>query len=315
MGRYVVVRLVEIIPTIFGIAIVTFLMMRMLPGDPASFIAGDAMGAAELEAIRSRLGLDQPLPIQLVDYLLGVLTFDFGYSIFTNVPVRDLIFQAAPITIVTSLVAMVLGTLVAIPLGSVTAYQGWRKRNILDQVITWIVMIIDQLPSFWLGLLFMLWFVLGAGWFPATGSVNWDDPVGVTLRLAPVIIILALGQVASIARITRATVRDVLDEDYIRTAKATGESGMSTLFRQATKNGMLPVVTALGLSFGRLLGGTVILETVFALPGLGSLLVNSINARDYPIVQGVVFIYALFFVVTNLVTDLSYRTIDPRVRL
>jgi peptide/nickel transport system permease protein len=144
--------------------------------------------------------------------------------------------------------------------------------------------------------------------------VPWDDPGELILRLLPAVLILAANQVANIVRLTRTSVRDVLDEDYIRTATSLGESGLSTLFRQATRNGMLPVVTALGLSFGRLLGGTIILETIFALPGLGTLLVNAINSRDYPVVQGVVFVYALLFVLTNLATDLSYRRIDPRVR-
>jgi peptide/nickel transport system permease protein len=312
--RYILTRLAEVVPTILGIAVVTFLIMRLLPGDPAAFIAGDNLGAAELEAVRERLGLSQPLPAQLASYLGGLVVFDFGTSVFTNIPVRGLIFDALPVTVAIAVASMVLGTVVAIPLGAFSAFQAWKGRKTIDQAITWVAMVVDQMPSFWLGLIFMLVFVLELGWFPATGAVPWDDPGELILRLLPAVLILAANQVANIVRLTRTSVRDVLDEDYIRTATSLGESGLSTLFRQATRNGMLPVVTALGLSFGRLLGGTIILETIFALPGLGTLLVNAINSRDYPVVQGVVFVYALLFVLTNLATDLSYRRIDPRVR-
>ena len=312
--RYLARRLAEVIPTVLGIAVVTFLILRLLPGDPAAFIAGDSIGEAELAAVRERLGLNQPLPQQLADYLKGAVTLDFGASIFTNIPVRTLLFRALPVTLAIAAGSMLLGTLIAVPLGSLTAYSGWRGKRLRDQAVTGFAMAIDQIPSFWLGLVFMLVFVLQLGWFPATGPVNWDDPGGVLLRLLPAILILTTGQVAKILRLTRASVSEVLDEDYIRTAVALGASGMSTLFTQATRNGLLPVVTALGLSFGQLLGGTVILESIFALPGMGTLLVNGINSRDYPIVQGVVFLYGLLFVLTNLLTDLSYRRIDPRVR-
>jgi peptide/nickel transport system permease protein len=312
--RYVLRRLLEVLPTVVGIALLTFLIVRLLPGDPAAFIAGDNLSAADLAAVRERLGLDAPLYAQLVEYFGGVVWLDFGSSILTNLPVRELLLNALPVTVTVAVAAMLLGTLIAVPLGAIAAYQGWRGRRILDQGLTWVAMVVDQMPSFWLGLIFILVFVLGLGWFPATGEVPWDEPGALFLRLLPAILILAAGQVASIARITRTAVRDVLDEDYIRTARSLGQPGLSTLFRQAVRNGLLPVVTAMGLTFGRLLGGTVILEAIFALPGLGTLLVNAINGRDYPIVQGVVFVYALMFVLTNLATDLTYRYIDPRVR-
>lgn len=307
-------RVGEVVPTVIGLAVVSFLVMRLLPGDPAAFIAGDNLGADELESVRRRLGLDQPLPVQLGQYLLGAARLDFGHSIFTNIEVRTLLLGALPVTVLIAIASMLLGTLLAIPLGALSAYQGWRGARLIDQAITWAAMIVDQVPSFWLGLIFMLLFVLRLGWFPATGPVPWDDPAGLALRMLPVVLILATGQVAKILRITRASVREVLDEDYIRTASSLGQGGLSILFGQATRNGLLPVVTAMGLSFGHMLGGTVILETIFALPGLGTLLVNGINSRDYPVVQGVIFVYGVLFVLTNLVTDLSYRRIDPRVR-
>lgn len=314
MGRYAARRLVEVLPTVLGIAVLTFLIVRLLPGDPAAFMAGDNLGEDEIQAVRERLGLDQAIPAQFVEYLRNLVRLDFGSSLITNIPVRDLLWAAMPVTIVVATAGMLLGTLIAVPLGALAAYLSWRGRRGLDQGLTWSAMIVDQMPSFWVGLLFMLFFVLKLGWFPATGPVEWGDPVSLALRLAPAVLVLASTQIATIARITRTSVREVLDEDYIRTARAFGQSGMSTLFRQALRNGMLPVVTAMGLSFGRLLGGTVILEAIFALPGLGTLLVGSINGRDYPIVQGVVFVYALMFVMTNLATDLAYRKIDPRVK-
>lgn len=313
-GAYVLRRLAEVIPTVLGIAVVTFLIVRLLPGDPASFIAGDNLGAAEIAAVRERLGLDQSLLAQFGDYLGGMVRLDFGTSIITNLSVRDLLWSALPVTVVVATAGMLIGTLIAVPVGALAAYLSWRGRKGLDQGLTWSAMVVDQMPSFWVGLLFMLFFVLKLGWFPATGPVEWSSPGSLAMRLAPAVLVLASTQIATIARITRTSVREVLDEDYIRTARAFGQPGLSTLFRQALRNGMLPVITAMGLSFGRLLGGTVILESIFALPGLGTLLVSSINGRDYPIVQGVVFVYALMFVLTNLVTDLAYRKIDPRVR-
>lgn len=314
MTRYIGRRLTEVVPTVLGIGILTFLIVRLLPGDPAAFMAGDGIGAEQLQAVRERLGLDEPLGVQLLQYLGGLATLDFGTSLLTNIPVREMLLSALPVTIVVATAAMVLGTLLAIPLGAMAAHHGWRGRKLIDQGMTWSAMVVDQMPSFWLGLIFMLVFVLQLGWFPATGPVTWDDPGTLVIRLLPAILILAAGQVASIARITRTSVRDQLDEDYVRTARSLGQPGLSVLFGQVIRNGMLPVSTAMGLSFGRLLGGTVILESIFALPGLGTLLVNSINGRDYPIVQAVVFVYALMFVLINLVTDLAYRFIDPRVR-
>lgn len=315
MKHYLVRRLAQLVPTVLGIVTLVFLMLRLLPGDPATFMAGENVGQEALEALRARLGLDQPLGQQYLSYLWQVARLDLGQSVVTSLPVRDLVAGALPVTLLIGSLSLLAGFAISVPLGTVTAFLASKGRGALDQGLIWLAMLIDVMPSFWLGLLFMLLFTLLLGWLPATGSVDFGDPLGLARRIALPVGVLAIAQVATVARITRTAVLEVLNEDYVRTARAMGAEELPVLFRHALPNAALPVVTIAGLSFGRLLGGTVIIEAIFALPGMGTLLVNGINGRDYPVVQGVVLLYALLFSLVNLGTDLLYTRIDPRVKL
>lgn len=314
MALYALRKTVQLVPTVLGVVTLVFLMLRLLPGDPAAFMAGDNIGAEALEAVRQRLGLDVPLAQQYVDFLGGVLRFDLGASMVTSLPVGPLIGQALPVTILVGGLSLVLGFAIAVPLGALAAYMVFKGKGVLDQALTWLAMAVDVLPAFWLALLFMLLFTLELGWLPATGVLDAADPLALLRRIALPVLVLALGPVATVARITRTAVLDTLGDDYTRTARAMGTPDLLVVFRHALPNAALPVVTVAGLAFGRLLGGTVIIEIIFALPGMGALLINGINGRDYPVVQGVILVYASLFILVNMLTDLVYMKMDPRVK-
>ena len=240
---------------------------------------------------------------------------DFGKSVVNGLPVMQLVSGAMPVTLIVGLASLVAGFLIAVPLGTVAAYLASRGKTALDQALITTAMFIDTMPSFWVGLLLMLVLTLQLRLLPATGTLDYSDPLSMMRRLALPVLVLAIGQLATVARITRTAVLEVMNEDYIRTSRAMGTSEMTILFNYALPNAALPVVTVAGLSFGRLLGGTIIVESIFALPGMGTLLVNGINGRDYPVVQGAVLLYASLFIVVNLLTDIVYTRVDPRVKL
>lgn len=315
MQAYIARRSLQLGVTVLGILTLVFMMLRLLPGDPASFIAGENVGEEALEALRAKLGLDQPMLMQYVTYLTKIARLDFGQSVVTSLPVIDLVAGALPVTLIIGTTSLVLGFLVSVPLGTLAAYLSSKGKEGLDQAVIWVALVLDIMPSFWVALLFMLFFTLLLGWLPATGQLDYSNPLALLKRIALPVLVLSLAQLATVARITRTAVLDVLNDDYVRTARAMGASDMTVLFRHALPNAALPVVTIAGLSFGRLLGGTVIVETIFALPGMGTLLVNGINGRDYPVVQGTILLYAVMFIVVNLLTDLFYTKVDPRIKL
>lgn len=315
MLNYALRRTGSAVPAIIGIVALVFLMLRMIPGDPAAFIGGENLSQEALEGLRTRLGLNEPLPIQFVDYVTGILTFDLGRSLLTRIPVTDIIMRAAPVTFVVAIASVIVGTLLSVPIGAIAAYAKYRGRDGADSVLTVVTMIIDTLPSFWVALLLMLFFSLSLGWFPISGPLVWDEPIYMMKRLALPVFVLGTAQIASTARITRTAVLQTLEEDYIRTARSLGDSERSILFRHALPNASLPIITIIGMSIGRLFGGTIITESIFSIPGMGTQLLNGIYSRDYPVVQGLILVYALIFVVVNIVTDVVYTRVDPRVRL
>jgi ABC-type dipeptide/oligopeptide/nickel transport system permease component len=290
-------------------------MLRLIPGDPAAYIAGENLSEADLELVRERLGLNVSLGQQYVDYLKNAVQLDFGESLVSNRPVTDLIKAALPTTVVVGFLGLVTTFIIAVPLGTISALLASQGKGTFDQVLTFMAMVLDQLPGFWLALVLMLFFTLELGWLPATGPMEWGDPIALLKRIAIPLIVLGIGGIASISRITRTSVLEVLSEDYIRTARAMGTPDRTVLFGHALRNALLPIVTIAGLGFGRLLGGSIILESIFALPGMGSILISAIEARDYPVVQTLVLMYALMFVTVNLITDLVYTKVDPRVKL
>ena len=313
MWDYVAKKLLQLVVTTVGVVTLVFFALRFIPGDAASAMAGDTLSGEALERLREQMGLNEPLWLQYVTYWQKLLVLDFGETISTGLSAAALMASAAPFTLTIALLTIVLAVILAIPLGTLAAFMAHKGRQGLDSLITGATMAVDLMPAFWTGLVFLLLFSLTLQWFPASGTVSFDDPAAFLRRIALPVLVLAATQVATMARITRTAVLEVLGEDYIRTARSLGWSELRVLFRHALKNAALPIVTVVGLSFGNLLNGTVIVEFVFNIPGIGSLLVGGINSRDYQMVQNLIIVYALIFVTINFVTDLAYRRLDPRV--
>ena len=314
MLSYGLKRLLQLVVTVFGVVTLVFFTLRLIPGDAAQALAGDTVTGEALERLREQMGLNKPLWQQYLAYLQNLVSLRFGETITTGLPVGGLLAAAFPITLCIALVTIALALLVAVPLGTMAAYMAHKGRRALDNAITTVAMLADLMPSFWTGLVFLLFFSLTLGLFPASGTVSLDDPAAFARRIALPVLVLSVTQIATMARITRTAVLEVLSEDYIRTARALGWSELRVLFRHALRNAALPIVPIGGLSFGSLLNGTVIVEFIFTIPGLGSLLVNGINSRDYPLVQTLIVLYAMVFVSVNFLTDIFYRKLDPRVR-
>lgn len=311
---YSLKRTAQLVITMLGVVTLVFFALRLIPGDAASAMAGENVSAAALERLREEMGLNQPLWWQYVDYMRKLLTLDFGHTVTTNLSIGGMIMTALPITLLISVLTIVLTVCIAIPLGTVAAYMAHKGRKALDNAITWAAMVVDLMPAFWTALLLLLILSLSLGLFPASGKVTLDNPELLLKRIAIPVIVLSVTQIATLARITRTAVLEVLSEDYVRTARSLGMSEMTVVFRHALRNAALPIVTVIGLSFGHLLNGTVIVEFIFTIPGIGTLLVGGINSRDYPLVQTLILFYAFLFVAINFMTDLVYKKIDPRVQ-
>ncbi|WP_020620381.1 ABC transporter permease [Paenibacillus daejeonensis] len=315
MADYAWRKLLQLIPTVIGVVTLVFLAMRMIPGNATGFMAGDNLSGDALAAMTERLGLGIPMWQQYVNYVTGLLRFDLGTTIVTGLPVSQLILEALPITVMVAVLTVLISCVIAVTIGTIAAYLANKGKKWFDQLITWLTMLVDLMPSFWMALLLMLTFTLTLGWFPASGTINFSDPGQMLQRIALPLMVLCAGQIAMIARITRTAVLEVLGEDYIRTARAFGLPQLRVVFRHALKNAAMPVITVAGLAFGNLLNGTIITEFIFSIPGIGTLLINGINSRDYTLVQSVILVYAFLFILVNMLTDFIYKYIDPRVRL
>jgi peptide/nickel transport system permease protein len=314
MTEYAAKKLLQMFVTIVGVVTLVFFTLRLIPGDAASAMAGDTLSGEALQILRDQMGLDEPLVAQYFGFLRDLATVNLGETITTRIPIAELLMRALPITLSIALATIMVSVILSIPLGTLAAYMAHKGRSWLDNWLTGTAMVIDLMPAFWTALVLLLVFSLGLGWFPASGQLDWSDPWRIALRLALPVIVLSLSQVATLARITRTAVLEVLNEDYVRTARSLGWSELRVLFRHALRNAALPIATVVGLSFGNLLGGTVIVEFIFTIPGVGNLLVAGINSRDYQLVQTLIVLYALLFVVINFATDLIYKTLDPRVQ-
>jgi peptide/nickel transport system permease protein/oligopeptide transport system permease protein len=304
MTTYIARRLLTVIPTLLGVLLAVFLMVRLAPGDPAQLLAGEFATPETLADIRQRFGLDQPWHVQLGLYAANVVRGDLGQSVRTRKPVTYELRQYFPNTLRLTLGAMLVALLIGIPAGIIAAI---RPGTIFDLLAMLGALIGVSMPVFWFGLMAILIFSVQLGWFPVAGT-------GTLWHLVLPAITLGTGTAAILARMTRSAMLEVLSQDYIRTARAKGVSGRVVVFKHALRNALIPVVTITGLQFGGLLEGAVITETVFAWPGIGQLLVGSILARDYPVVQGAVLLIAVAFILINLVVDLLYGAIDPRIR-
>ncbi|ALJ90451.1 nickel ABC transporter permease [Thermus aquaticus] len=304
MTAYLLRRILIALPTLLGVVVLVFLMVRLAPGDPAVLLAGEFATPETLEAIRARYGLDRSLPEQFLIYLEALLRGDLGESARSRRPVLEELKTYFPNTLELASAAILVAVLTGIPLGVLAAL---RPGSGLDLSVMVLALLGVSMPVFWFGLLAILIFSVGLGWFPVAGK-------GTLAHLVLPAITLGINATALLARMTRGTLLEVLSQDYIRTARAKGLAERVVIFKHALRNALIPVVTVVGLEFGTLLSGAVITETIFAWPGLGQLLVGSILARDYPVVQGAVLLVAISFVLINLLVDLLYAAIDPRVR-
>jgi peptide/nickel transport system permease protein len=303
MIAYIGRRLAVSVITLLGVSVIVFGLVQMLPGDPARTIAGLLASEAEVERIRERMGLDQPLHVQYVTFVGRAAQGDFGISARTRRPVTGEIWARLPKTIELAVVATVIGSVLGILAGAVSA----RYRNrFLDHVISVGSVMGISMPVYWLGLLLILVFAVNLGWLPAAGA---ERPTSIILPG----ITLGLFSIALVARMTRASMLEVLEQDYVRTAQAKGVRDRNVVYRHALRNAFIPVLTIIGIQFGSLLGGAVLTEYVFAWPGIGRLLVDSIFARDFPVVQGIILVFALMFIVVNLVVDILYSYVNPKI--
>ena len=312
MLQYTVRRLVLMLPVLLVVTLMVFSLMLLLPGDPAMALLGENLDPEAYVTVRKALGLDQPVPVQYVRWLSKTLQGDLGRSLHTREPVLTIISTHLPRTLYLTLAAMLVSLIIAIPAGVIAAL---RRNSFVDTAATVSAMVGVAVPNFWLGVMCILFFSVTLGWFPVSGYVSvLEDPWLSLQHMALPAITLGTAIAAEVTRMTRSSLLEVLDRDYILTARAKGLRERSVVLIHALKNALIPVVTIVGLQMGRLFGGAVVTESIFAVPGLGTLLVSGIFSRDFPIVQAVVLVMALAVLSCNLIVDLLYTWLDPRIR-
>lgn len=307
MFQYVVQRLLQTVVVLIGVTFISFGML-FLTGDPTIFLLGGqvtGLSEAQINEFRHQMGFDRPIVVQYLDYMAGVVQGNLGKSYYHGVPNLDLILEFMPATLQLGLTALLISLILGIPLGIIAAT---RRGTVIDHLCMITALIGQAMPVFWLGLLLILIFAVQLKWLPVSGKGGWQHLILPAITLASY-------SVALVARMTRSSMLEVLGQDYIRTARAKGLSEWRLLYKHALKNAMIPVITLIGIQIGFLLGGSVITETIFAWPGIGRLVVQAISTKDIPLVQASVIVLALIFVGVNLLVDLSYAYLDPRIRL
>jgi peptide/nickel transport system permease protein len=308
---YIFKRLLLTLPTLLLVSVGVFFLIRLIPGDPALVLLGEGADAAALAGVRADLGLDRPVPVQFFAWLEHAVRGDLGRSIVSGEPVARLILQHFGLTAAVVLVAVTLATLIAIAAGLVAA---WRQDSAIDLAVVGTATVVLAVPSFWLGLVLLLLFGLKLGWLPFVGYVPFSQSAAeAALFLVMPVLTLTITESGVLTRMMRASSIDVLQLDYVTHARAKGLSEATVLMRHVFPNAFAPTLTLVGLTLGHLLGGVAVIETVFTLPGLGRLMVDSVLSRDYPVVQGCLLFTAVVYVVVNLLVDLCYPIFDPRV--
>ena len=305
MLRYIFKRILMMIPVLLGVLFLVFTMNEISPGDPAAMIAGDAASVEVVEQIREDLGLNKPLPVRFFNYTKNlVLHGDLGTFYKTKRPVLDEVMDRLPTTILLSLTSAAFAVLLSIPIGIISAI---KQNTWIDNLLMVLALIGVAMPAFWQGLMTIILFSVKLGWFPSYGfttPAHWFMPV----------LTIGTGAMASLVRITRSSMLEVIRQDYIRTARAKGQTERKVIISHALRNSMIPIITAIAIQLGSMLGGAIVTETVFAIPGIGMLMIQSIKARDYPTIQGAVVVIAVMFSLLNLVVDIIYTFVDPRLK-
>lgn len=312
MTRYVIRRFLGMIAVMFTVVTIVFVIVRVAPGDPAAVMLGPDATAADIAALREKLGLDRPLILQYLYFLGQLLRGDLGQSIFLNMPVLSALADRAEPTFFLTLFSILIASAIALPVGILAAY---KRGSLFDQVATTLAMLAASIPSFWLGLILIQVFAVRWSWFPVSGYGGPD--ASFIVRLSHLVLpATALGIVSSalITRFTRASMLDVLNDDYVRTARSKGMGEFRVVMKHAFKNALIPVLTVIGLTAALLVSGAVVTETVFSLPGVGNLVVSAVLRRDYPVIQGALLVIAALYVLINFVIDMLYLVVDPRVR-
>jgi peptide/nickel transport system permease protein len=313
MHRYLLSRLAGMLAVLAIVAVMVFVLTRAASGDPISVLLGDQATADDIARVQKDYGLDKPLPVQFAYWIGEVLHGNLGQSIFLQRPVTQALWERAEPTTLLALMAVAIAALIGIPCGIVSAvYRGrW-----LDQVVTGAAMLGASIPSFWFGIVLIQLFAVSLGWFPVSGYGAPDASLGERLHalMLPSLVLGVLNS-ALIIRFTRASMLDVLGEDYVRTARSKGLGEGTVVLKHALRNALVPVVTVLGLTVALMIGGAVVTETVFGLPGIGNLVVNAVLRRDYPVIQGALLVIAAIYVLINFAIDLLYVAVDPRVKL
>ena len=304
MLAYLIRRILLAVPILLGVVAVVVISLEIVPGDPVALMLGEFATPESIEATRADLGLDRPLLVRYVEYIANVFQGDLGTSIKDRRPVATIIGETLPATAQLAGVAILVALAVGLPLGVASAA---RPHGVVDNAVRVLSLAGLSMPVFWTGLVFIVIFSVELGWFPVAGRGSWRHYVLPSITLA-------LPSIAILARMTRASLLEVLQEDYVRTARSKGVGSLRILYKHALRNALIPVITALGLQLGQMLGGAVLTETVFSWPGLGRLTVFAIFNRDYLLVQGVVLVLATIYVSVNLLVDISYGFLDPRVR-
>ena len=304
MRKYILRRLILLIPVLLGVSFIIFTIMNIIPGDPAALILGDGAPMEARDQLNHELGLDDPFFVRYGRYVLNAVQGDFGFSYRTRQPVFEEIFARFPTTIKLATGAMLVAVAIALPLGVISAVKQYSAFDMISSVMA---MMLCSIPAFWLGLLSILLFALHLRWIPSNGADTWQA------FIMP-IITLSLPSAAEILRLTRSTMLETIRQDYVRTAKAKGATKVIVVWKHALRNALLPIITVIGMHFGALLGGSVIIESVFAMPGVGSLSITAIRSKDTPQVMASVLLLAVVFCFIMLAVDLLYALIDPRIR-
>jgi peptide/nickel transport system permease protein len=311
--RYILRRLLHLLPILFIVSFAVFSMLLLLPGDPTIALLGENASQAQREALKHAMGFDQPIPLQYLHWLSSFLSGDFGRSLRTQEPVSEMLVSRIPVTLELTVLSMLLSIAIGIPLGIIAAL---RRNKLADSIISVVGMAGIALPHFWAGILLIMLLSVALGWLPPSGYVPiWQDPVGnLRLMIMPCLMIGA-GLSALILRQTRGSMLQVLSQDYIRTARAKGASPLRVIVEHALRNALIPIVTVIGLQFGGLIGGVVITEMIFSLPGLGRMIVEGIFERDFAPLQAAILVVVVGTLLVNLITDLAYALLDKRVKL
>jgi len=309
MFGYIVRRLMMVVPVVWGVATIVFVLMFLIPGDPVRLMMGQRSDPETAERIRVEMGLDRPLPVQYIKFMGRTVRGDFGYSYWKKRQVTDILIERLPATIYLGFASLILAILIGVPAGIIAAV---RQNRFLDGAVMTVSLLGVSTPVFWLALMMIIVFAVTLGWFPVSGYGSG----GLDLRylVLPAVSLSAIS-IGYIARITRSSMLEVLKQDYMRTARAKGLKGSVVVLRHGLKNALIPVVTVIGINFANVLGGAVATETVFAWPGIGRAMIDALRVRDVPVIEGGVIILALAFVLVNLLVDVTYSVLDPRVRL